>query len=207
MAVTPDSRCPRHPQRNCANSHDTPRRIPAAAIATSVVIVPPFTKPVQRRIRAPGVLTLLQRRAVVALVELGSVKEAAESVGVRRATMIAWRRREPAFEEAIQVATREAQRAVATRVTALGMGAADRLGYLMEHGGKDDRVQYDAAKELMQHSIGMPVRRTEVTGAGGGPIQSDTRRITVVVDASTGRLVRKPPPLLTASVTDALPVL
>lgn len=113
----------------------------------------------------------------------GDTAAAAAAAGVSRSTVYRWRS-DPAWilalDQELQLAADTARRELQLHVKA----AVQRVAHLMQHGGKDDRTQLDAAALLLAHVFGQPARRSVVSGPGGGPIEHSSRSVTVHYDAA-----------------------
>lgn len=96
------------------------------------------------------VLTEAQQRAVLALLNATTVRQAAREAGVPERTVYNWLK-QPAFVDLYREARREATRHAVAKLQQNSGKAADRLVYLLTHGSP--LVQLGAARSIIEFAI------------------------------------------------------
>lgn len=106
-----------------------------------------------------------QRRFAVAMLDATTKKEAALAIGLEPNTVYGWNGEVDQAVAYMQQQTRdavlgiiEANAVKAAMVKAAGLDSQDEIR------------RQDAASELLDRYLGRPFQRTELTGAGGGPV-------------------------------------
>lgn len=93
-------------------------------------------------------LSTVKRRAVLALVEHGSVSRAADTCNLSRQSLYRWLR-EPEFERALREASSEQVIEASRRLTSLTMRAVDRLEKLLD--SERELTQLKAVESILTH--------------------------------------------------------
>jgi len=127
---------------------------------------------------ALALLTPDQIRFIVARQECPTDKEAAEQIGISPATVSYWKNKGAPIDDVLRLMSLDGL------VTALHIRKRNLAkAMLVKVGGldsEDERLRQGVATEVIEWELGKSAQRTELTGKGGGPIETETRDTTPV---------------------------
>jgi transposase-like protein len=93
-----------------------------------------------------------KRRAVLALVEHGSVVRAADEVGISRQALHRWIK-EPEFSQALREASSNMVEQASRRLTHLMLRAVDALEFVLKSSTSNTREKLRAAELILSHGV------------------------------------------------------
>lgn len=140
--------------------------------------------------------TIEQRKWVIARLSHNSDLRAAQAVGLHRNTVGSWPNKAKLDEAVMLLLTEPREAALAIIQDALTEAARIKAEGLKS---KKEEVAQSAASEILDRVLGKPTQRQEVTGANGGPIETNNAQLTdaeqlAVLAALFERLPKEVPP-------------